>query len=182
MPLQWASVLAVGTTSVETICRRVNTIARPQGVKYLMTIETRLRCFWLQSIMSFRNATIHPTTRQRRPYKYDAAVRSSLRLTDAEWSTILNAPCEHRNTDSLITTFKELKKGGYILKRPAYTLPTKRTPYTLQRDAIRGSVRHRQAGRRPAAAVPANLKKGYSVELFVISLFVFMSIIIQPHE
>ena len=61
LQIEWASVLAVGTTSAETICRRVNKLTVSQERKYAMTVSTRLGSFFLVAVgRELRKR--HPTT------------------------------------------------------------------------------------------------------------------------
>ena len=139
IPISWASVLAVGTTSAETICRRVNKLTVSQERKYAMTVCTRLRSFWLQSVESFVNVTQRPTTRQRRAHQYDLFAQSNFHLTNGEWRRIRMASHAHPRTDTTAKTHRMLKQGGYnmyrsdSMEKAVHERPIKRTPFNLRR-------------------------------------------------
>ena len=143
IPVEWASVLAVGTTSTETVCNRVNKLAKSQQCKYLMAVSTRLRSFWLQSVETFVNATTLPTTRQRRSHHYDLCAQNSFQLTTSEWRQVRMAPHTHPRTTNTVSTHALLKERGYNMHRShavqkAYQAKhKKRTPFTLRRRPCR---------------------------------------------
>ena len=139
IPVEWASVLAVGTTSTETVCRRVNKLAVSQQCKYAMAVSTRLRSFWLQSVETFVNATQLPTTRQRRSHHYDLCAQNSFQLTTSEWRQIRMAPHIHQRTTNTVSTHALLKERGCNMHRSESAQKAfraknkKRTPFTLLR-------------------------------------------------
>ena len=139
IPVAWASVLAVGTTSTETVCRRVNKLAISAQIKYVMAVSTRLRSFWLQSVETFVNATQLPTTRQRRSHHYDLCAQNSFQLTTSEWRQIRMAPHIHPRTTNTVSTHTLLKERGCNMHRSESAQTAfraknkKRTPFTLLR-------------------------------------------------
>ena len=116
IPAPWASVLAHGTTSVETVCRRVNKLAQAQGDKYVMTAAARLRAFWLQSVATFARATANPTTRANRANMYDLVAQVTFALMPGEWQSVLKAPHNHEHTETTASTYRALKDGGRTLR------------------------------------------------------------------